>query len=206
MSRKLRKKSKVISLLGTHNTGKTTPDNLDFLAAEGSGSKRYYVLGTNNANSLIKSTSCETFNLGLLYFETNNYIKDKFKATLELLGIKPQAHYCVYTLRNHNLDLGYITQARFISSWAMNSCFDIRFCCPRQKINIIEALCNFVESEIAYCEEDLFSGQGREGKICKHFDIPSGIEGFLDLGFGFFIENSEYGIYRIWSKMTYLSK
>jgi hypothetical protein len=196
---------KLITFLGRSNIGEKTPDNLDFIAEEGSGvyENTKNVFGPRAAD-VMKGVSLETMNLGLMYFDTLRYSRDRLEAVLALLDVPNTKHYTAYSLRSNDLDQGFVTQTRFVSDLAMEYYFRVNGEGEsereqgEQAADIHEAFVSFVESEI----QDF----GSEGRLCKHLGIEVPFDGSFGLGFGFMIENSYWRIYRIWSRPVYYSK
>lgn len=63
-------------------------------------------------------------------------------------------------------------------------------------LGMLDAMLAFVESE-----NQRF---GSEPDLCEHFGMEVPFDGSWGLGFGFLVENSYYGIYRIWSRSVFL--
>lgn len=192
---------KVVAVLGLTNVGGKTPDNLDFLAEEGSGVYQAsdHIFGPLAAN-VMQGVSLETMNLGLLYFDDFRYSRDKLVSALNLLGIQDGSKYSIFSLRTTDRGQGFITQARFVSDFAMKYYFNIKDEeeVAKQPIGMVDAIISFIESEI--------HNFGSEANLCKHFGIEIPFDGSFGLGFGFLVENSYYNIYRIWSRPVFYSK
>jgi len=146
--------------------------------------------------------SLETMNLGLVYFDTLRYSRDRLEAVLALIDVPNTKRYTAFSLRSNDLDQGFITQVRFVSDFAMEYYFRVKDEDEQARIeqgtDIYEALTSFVASEI----HDFAS----EDKLCKHLGIEVPFDGSFGLAFGFLIENSYNQIYRIWSRAVYYSK
>ncbi len=177
---------KLITFLGRSNIGEKTPDNLDFIAEEGSGVYE----NTNNifgprTTDVMKGVSLETMNLGLLYFDTLRFSRDKLEAVFALLDVPNTKGYAAFSLRSNDLDQGFITQTRFVSAFAMKYYFRVNDeseqARAEQVMDIYEAFASFIESEI----HDF----GSEDRLCKHLGIEVPFDGSFGLGFGFLIEN-----------------
>lgn len=193
---------KFVALLGRTNVSGKTAADLDFLAEEGDGiyHRTRHVFGPSSADVLHRVT-VETANLGLLYFDYKYETAEKLRPALELLGVDNGASYIVFGARSNNIQEGFITQLRFVSDFALESYFDEEITnrqLPENSLGMLDAMVAFVEAEI--------NRFGTESEICEHFGIEVPFDGMWGLGFGFLVENSYYGIYRIWSRPVYYSK
>lgn len=192
---------KFVALLGRTNVSGKTAADLDFLAEEGDGiyHRTRHVFGPPAADVFHRVT-VETANLGLLYFDHRFETLAKLRPALELLNVDDTTSYVVFGARSHELGDGYITQVRFVSDFALDGYFeeDTQYPSIEKPLGMLDAMVAFVEAEI-----ERF---GSETQICDHFGIEVPFDGMWSLGFGFLVENSYYGIYRIWSRPIYYSK
>lgn len=193
---------KFVALLGRTNVGGKTAADLDFLAEEGDGIYRRprHVFGPAATDVLLRVT-IETVSLGLLYFERRHDTLEKLQAALDLLDVRNDDSYVVFGARSNVLEDGFITQLRFVSDFALGGYFDEEIIEPQsleKPLGMRDAMLAFVELEMQRF--------GSEADVCEHFGMEVPFDGMWDIGFGFLVENSYYGIYRIWSRLVYYSK
>lgn len=190
-----------VALLGCSNVSGKTAADLAFLAEEGDGIYRptQHVFGSTVADVMLRVTP-EMFNLGLLYFDYRYDTTEKLRAALDLLDVRNRTPYVVFGARSTTLEEGFITQVRFVTDFALKSYFKEKQQTPLQEqaLGLIDAILAFVESEA--------NQFGSESDLCGHFGIEVPFDGMWGLGFGFLVENSYYGIYRLWSRPVYYSK
>ncbi len=193
---------KFVALLGRTNVSGKTAADLAFLAEEGNGiyHRTRHVFGPPAADVLCKVTA-ETANLGLLYFDYKYDAARKLRDALELLSVSNTDSYVVFGARSTNLEDGFLTQLRFVSDFALKHYFDeepTEHQLMENPLGMLDAMLAFVESE-----NQCF---GSESDLCEHFGMEVPFDGSWGLGFGFLVENSYYGIYRIWSRPVFYSK
>ena len=151
---------------------------------------------------------------GVIYFE-NSIARHDFESLMRIFNIslnskKPSEKLFaafVDESKNPGVD-GYLVQMRIVSMFGLSSMFrviDSSDCdnFPSQKLIIADSLWDFIEHQ---CE--------RWGTSFTQ-DTTNGLGGLFggdghyareELNFGFMVENSYYGIYRIWSRAWLVTK
>lgn len=147
---------------------------------------------------------------GIIFFpaDSRDSFKTKFQSTLELLGVKITANdFSVFQLESENPQKdGYLKQMRIVSKFAsrchFNAITDSEYeSFHNQEINTFDFLMHFIDSEIKKWGTSCFDNNGLWGKFGGDGNYAKEA-----LCFGFTIENSYFGIYRIWSRAWLVTK
>ena len=111
-----------------------------------------------------------------------------------MTGLRPIKEFAIYMNKSDNpKNDGYIAQLRIVSAFALRAYFEEisrnemnNF--PRQEMDVMNLIWKFVE------------GERKVWNAKRPSDINRAVVR-EELGFGFAVENSHYGIYRIWSRI-----
>ena len=166
-----------------------TPSELEYLALP----------GVTTAEDIFKLVSIDAKYTGLIYFLSPSYKKVDLPSMLKFLNVENYQKYAYCQKRSTNYREGYLTQIRFMSEFGLSryySANDISM--NNQDVDLYDAAVSFVEEEKA-----LFDS---ETAICRQLNIEDDIDGHLDVGFGFLVEDPYYGIYRLWSRVVHFHK
>lgn len=133
---------------------------------------------------------------GTLYFGTN-VAQQQLTAALTLMGVREYNAYVAYAAQSADpAQDRYLEQIRLLSHFALSW-----FKCPQQDaphpqtLNISEAVWAFMEAQ-------------RRKWDNQALDAVAGASGdnYPRLAFGFHVENSYYGVYRVWSRVSIVTK
>lgn len=182
------------------------PGDLTKFTPQGNGTYGYQNWLTGN---LFKAAPSQEESGGVIYFG-NNIARDDLIALLRILDIKGEwSDYAAFIAESEipGKD-GYLVQMRIVTKFALRFMFGAiseaeydRF--PKQQLTISEALYLFIKKE---CE--------RWGTVFWE-DEKNGLRGLFggdgnyareELAFGFTVENSYHGVYRIWSRAWLVTK
>jgi hypothetical protein len=183
-----------------YNAPESTAGNLAQLVPHG-------VFGRNRISpyNIFNGITCEMPCGGCLYFD-NDIAREDFEALMRILDIVHNGgeyYFAVFAAASERPQTeGYLTQVRIVSRFALRFLFKTineeeteNF--PEQKFSITETLWMFMQSErlrwgTSYHQDDekglagVFGGDGDSARE--------------QLSFGFAVEDSHNGVYRIWSR------
>lgn len=190
---------KVIALPGQLVGDEDSPTNLAAIAREPfAWEERCHPFG-RSMEDILRKVELTTSSFGLLYFDVRHDTRQNLGAALALLDVCGGSKYAVFAQRADDFQQGYLTQARFVSDFALTFCFrrwkEAHPLHQPQPLDLTEGILAFVESEIR--------AFGSESAICEHFRIETPDSGSYGLGFGFLVEDSYHRIYRLWSRVVY---
>ena len=143
---------------------------------------------------------------GIVYFHGTPG-RDDFFSLIKLLGVRSHAlDYAAFADHsNMPVEDNYLVQMRLVSRFALQYVFraldsEDYESFPPQKLNIGEALWNFIEDQqdrwgTSMGSRELDGVMGGDGDFAKE-----------ELAFGFMVENEYNGIYRIWSRAWLVTK
>jgi len=153
--------------------------------------------------NLIKSAPLEESGGGVIYFG-KDIIKTDLGVILRLMEVKSNhKSYAVFLAKSKRpFEDEYFIQMRIVTQFGLLSLFRVlsgarynRF--PGQELTISEVFWEFIKKE------------GKRWNMCKDFREVFGRDGDLtqgELAFGFMVENTYYGVYRIWSRVRLIIK
>jgi len=153
--------------------------------------------------NLIKSAPLEESGGGVIYFG-KDIIKADLEALLRLMEVKSNdKNYAVFLAKSKRpFEDEYFIQMRIVTKFGLRGLFRVldgvrydRF--PEQELTISEVLWEFIKKE------------GERWKKCKDFrEVFGGDSNSTqgELAFGLIVENTYYGVYRIWSRARLVIK
>lgn len=134
---------------------------------------------------------------GLIYFD-ETIKRDTLKTILGVMGVHYEMmDYAIFAACSANPARDeYLAQVRLVSHHAIECGFFIRKKLPLQPRSAFEILARFTESQCKkWNRTSLFGTRGGDGDSAKE-----------TLGFGFMVEDTEWRIYRVWSRSWLLLK
>lgn len=187
---------------------KVYPGDLTQFAPYGSGVYGYQM--PDRSNPFTGAPEQEEMG-GVVYLDNSIYKRD-FSAFMRLIGVSPkrgrptQKDYSVFVAESNNpIKDGYLAQMRIVSKFAMSCCFkaitDAEYDnFPKQTLTQRDALWEFIKHEnmrwgTSFHSKSLEGLFGGDGDFARE-----------ELSFGFMVENSYFGIYRIWSRAWLVTK
>ncbi len=146
---------------------------------------------------------------GVIYFR-NDIGREELEVLLRLIGVtpprpKPIHDYALYQAESANpLGDRYLRQVRFVSESALHSFFrslpkDEKV--PQQGLDIVERCWRFIQAEREHWGTFFAASPKLAGKFGG-----DGNWAYEELCFGLMMENSYYGIWRIWSRAWLVTK
>ena len=192
------------------------PGNLQFFIPQGFGlgvpaiitpysgpaQNAYYEFDEAQAHPFLNGPLTEPSG-GTLYFDDNAPI-EKLNAALELMSVYQTLDYVAFGKSSSDPESErYLDQLRFVSRLALASVFGATITDPppKQTLNIFQATTAFVAAQKErWCGGYTFGSRlagkaGGDGDWAKE-----------SLAFGFHVENTYWGIYRIWSRAWLVTK
>lgn len=140
---------------------------------------------------------------GTLYFDDDT-TSESLSAALQLMGLRDMKEYAAYAASSADPPRErYLDQLRIVSKWALASLFEAASPepLPQQALDIAEAILGFVAAQKAkWNDKWAFSAKlagtaGGDGDWAKE-----------SLAFGFHVENTYWGVYRVWSRAWLVTK
>jgi hypothetical protein len=140
---------------------------------------------------------------GTLYFDDDASI-ETLTAALRLMGVYQTEDYVAFAASSAEpLKERYLDQLRLVSHAALASLFQasVTESPPKQSLNVLHAVAAFVTAQKAkWNDRYVFSAKlsgtaGGDGDWAKE-----------SLGFGFYVENTYWGVYRVWSRAWLVTK
>jgi hypothetical protein len=139
---------------------------------------------------------------GTLYFDDNISI-ETLTAALPAMGIYQTLDFVAFGESSTNPEEPYLDQLRLVSRMALLSIFGATISAPppKQTLNMLQATLAFVSAQKARWDDgSTFSSKlsglaGGDGDWAKE-----------SLAFGFHVENTYWGIYRVWSRAWLVTK
>jgi hypothetical protein len=140
---------------------------------------------------------------GTLYFDDNASL-ETLQGALSLMGVYQTADYAAFgNNSNDPVSERYLDQMRLVSHSALTSMFGVTMTelLPKQTLHVPAAVCAFVSAQKSkwndrYAFSSRLAGTaGGDGDWAKE-----------SLAFGFHVENTYWGIYRVWSRSWLVTK
>ena len=136
---------------------------------------------------------------GAICFDSDVYRKDKkaFITLMKALGMWDDKKFVAFTEERGNSHIFCAKQMRLVSDFTLKSVFNVidrEDLLPTQKITMPEAFWYFIQEETRGCDPPK---NVSSGKLILTIIPPS---------IGVMVENSYYGIYRIWSRWPDINK
>jgi hypothetical protein len=168
----------------------------------GSVSGDFYGSDTPNADPFLNAPLTESSG-GTLYFDRT--VSDQnLTAALQVMGIYSTGEYVAYAAGSSNpVKERYLDQLRIVSIDALSSLFQARsFQSPKQSLKIPDAVIAFVTAQKKKWADDHYTfssklrgAAGGDGDWAKE-----------SLAFGIHVENTYWGVYRLWSRPWLVTK
>lgn len=148
---------------------------------------------------------------GFLYFG-NEVTQDDFFALMRITGVQeayvenPSKQYAIFLQQSGQPGKdGYLSQMRIVPNFALRHLFGVITseqyqAYPEQELSVREAMWAFMQIEKKKYGTG-FGSQELDGKFGGDGDFAR-----EELSFGFMVENSYYGVYRIWSRAWLVTK
>jgi hypothetical protein len=158
----------------------------------------YYGFHEAQAHPFLNAPPTESAS-GTLYFD-DNVTADELNAALGVIGVFATKDYVAYSKSSVDpLQERYLDQVRLVSKMALASMFGARRDepTPHQTLDIPQAAAAFVAAQKAKWNDTskLAGAAGGDGDWAKE-----------SLAFGFHVENTYWGVYRIWSRAWLVTK
>lgn len=133
---------------------------------------------------------------GLIFFD-DHVAREQLMATLAVMGVREDKQYLAFAkISEQPIVDNYLAELRLVSSMALRSHFGVGDQTKVQdmELTIPEAVWQFMEHQkhAPKASPDRFGTDG-------YWTMPA-------LGFGFMIENSYFGIYRVWSRIWHVTR
>lgn len=135
---------------------------------------------------------------GTLYFDERTS-PESLDQAIGIMGVYITKDYLALTASSTNPpEERYLSQMRFVTHYAAGALFRSKERDPAQPLTIIEAVLAFVAAQKAYWDGPRTSIRGTAG--------GDGDWAKERLAFGFHVENSYWGVYRVWSRPWLITK
>ncbi|HLW90675.1 MAG TPA: hypothetical protein VKS78_05155 [Roseiarcus sp.] len=162
----------------------------------------FYGFDEPQAHPLLNAPSSEASG-GTFYFD-DGVSSESLEAALSLAGVYRTVDYVAFAASSRDPPRErYLDQLRFISTAALGSVFgaEIAEPLPKQSFDVVAAAAAFVAAQKQkWNDGDAFSAKlvgtaGGDGDWAKE-----------SLAFGFHVENTYWGVYRLWSRPWLVTK
>lgn len=134
---------------------------------------------------------------GTFYFK-DRVAREALTAALALAGVQDGTHYAAYATQSHDPQQDrFLDQLRFVSDFALRTKWavpDLVTLAP-QTLSVAEAIWAFIEAQKQKWDNAALAGTAGGD--------PDNSE---SLAFGFHVENTYYGVYRVWSRPWIVTK
>lgn len=164
----------------------------------GPAESTYYGFHEQSAHPFLNGPLTESTG-GTLYFD-DNVAFESLHAALELMGVYQTLDYVAFGEScTDSKSERYLDQMRLVSRIALEPVFGATITDPKpqQTLNILEATAAFVSAQKQkWNDSSILAGRaGGDGDWAKE-----------SLAFGFHVENTYWGIYRVWSRAWLVTK
>lgn len=194
---------KVTITPSVENAGSSkVPGNLSLLAPQGNGVYGFQ----SNINPPFLDAPQQEAEAGVVFFDSGNKKAD-FLSLLKLLNIRYDwKDYSIFVQSSEDPSKeGYIHQARIVNRFALRHLYGSiteqqyeKF--PQQQLSIGDALWKFIETN-----EEMYGTHFGNSELAGKFG-GDGNYAQEKTSFGFMLENSYYGVMRIWSRAWLVTK
>jgi hypothetical protein len=161
----------------------------------------YYGFHEQQAHPFLNGPKTESRG-GTLYFD-DDASTEMLNAALSLMGVYETKDYVAFGASSTEPEDCYLDQLRFVSHAALTAVFGTTTTEPPrpQALNVREAICAFVASQKERWNDGSAFSSKLSGKAGGDGDWAK-----ESLAFGFHVENTYWGIYRIWSRAWLVTK
>ena len=157
----------------------------------------YYGFHETQAHPFLNGPLTESSG-GTLYFDDNASL-EALHGALSLMGVYQIVDYAAFgNSSNDPVSERYLDQMRLVSHSALSSMFGVTTTePPKQTLHVPAAVCAFVTAQKSKWNNSygLAGTAGGDGDWAKE-----------SLAFGFHVENTYWGIYRVWSRAWLVTK
>ena len=168
----------------------------------GAPKEDYYGFQPEQAHPILNGPTTEP-NGGTIYFG-HRVTHEALLATLGLIGVQRETDYIAFGENSSDpVKERYLDQLRIVSTSAAHSLYGAFDAAkpPTQTLEVVKAIGAFVEAQkVKWLDGGAFSSRlrglaGGDGDWAKE-----------SLAFGFHVENSYWGVYRVWSRAWLVTK